>query len=72
MKIFELEISNIRGIPYFQHDFQGQSAIILGANGTGKSSVLDSIDFLLTGNISRLQGEGTAAYRSGNTEFTWT
>ena len=61
MKIFELEISNIRGIRHFQHDFQGKNAIILGANGTGKSSVLDAIDFLLTGNMSRLMGEGTGS-----------
>lgn len=61
MKILSLEISNIRGIRDFQHDFQGKNAIILGANGTGKSSILDAIDFLLTGNMSRLQGEGTGS-----------
>lgn len=59
MKIHSLEISNIRGIRDFQHDFEGKNAIILGANGTGKSSILDAIDFLLTGKISRLRGEGT-------------
>ncbi len=59
MRIHNLEISNIRGIPYFDHEFRGQNAIILGANGTGKSSILDTIDFLLTGNMSRLQGHGT-------------
>lgn len=60
MKIHSLEIKNIRGIRHFQHDFQGKNAAILGANGTGKSSILDAIDFLLTGNISRLTGEGTS------------
>ena len=59
MKIHSLEIRNIRGIPYWQHDFRGKNAVILGANGTGKSSILDAIDFLLTGDIFRLQGEGT-------------
>ena len=59
MRIFHLEISNIRGIRHFEHDFQGKNAVFLGANGTGKSSVLDAMDFLLTGNISRLEGEGT-------------
>lgn len=59
MKIHSLEISNIRGIRYYEHDFQGKNAVILGANGTGKSSILDAIDFLLTGNMARLQGEGT-------------
>ena len=59
MKINSLEISNIRGIPHWQHDFDGNNAVILGANGTGKSSILDAIDFLLTGDIFRLRGEGT-------------
>ena len=59
MKILNLEIRNIRGIRHFRRDFNGGNAIILGANGTGKSSVFDAIDFLLTGNISRLHGKGT-------------
>ncbi len=33
--------------------------VIYGPNGSGKSSVVDAIDFLLTGNISRLTGVGT-------------
>ena len=60
MKILNLEINNIRGIRHFERDFQGKNVIILGDNGTGKSSVLDAIDFLLTGDISRLGGEGTS------------
>ena len=60
MKILTLEINNIRGIPRFKYDFQGENAVILGANGTGKSSILDGIDFLLTGDIARLTGEGTS------------
>ena len=60
MKILTLEINNIRGIPNFEHDFQGKNAVILGPNGMGKSSILDAIDFLLTGDIARLKGEGTS------------
>ena len=60
MKLHRLTINNIRGIRQFEHDFQGNNAIIYGANGTGKSSVLDAIDFLLTGRMSKLQGEGTS------------
>jgi DNA repair exonuclease SbcCD ATPase subunit len=32
---------------------------VCGPNGTGKSGVVDAIEFALTGNISRLSGEGT-------------
>ena len=60
MKILTLEINNIRGIRHFEHNFQGKNAVILGANGSGKSSILDGIDFLLTGDIARLTGEGTS------------
>lgn len=30
-----------------------------GPNGTGKSGIIDAIEFALTGSISRLAGEGT-------------
>ncbi len=59
MKLLELEINNIRGIPYLHIKPNGKSFVIWGPNGSGKSAVIDSIDFLLTGKISRLIGRGT-------------
>src|SRR3546814_10401996 len=41
----------------------GQNFAACGPNGTGKSGIVDSIQFALTGSISRLSGEGTG-YRS--------
>ena len=38
----------------------GKSVVIWGPNGAGKSCVVDAIDFLFTGRISRLMGEGTS------------
>ena len=38
----------------------GKNIVIWGPNGAGKSCVVDAIDFLFTGRISRLVGEGTA------------
>jgi len=59
MKISSLEIKNIRGIKYIKIEPKGDNVVFFGPNGTGKSAVVDAIDFLLTGEISRLSGEGT-------------
>ena len=60
MKILDLTVQNVRGLPYIQLHPVGRSAVIWGPNGSGKSGVVDAIDFLLTGRITRLVGEGTA------------
>lgn len=59
MNIIELEICNVRGIPHLLIEADGRNVVIWGLNGSGKSAVVDAIDFLLTGRISRLMGEGT-------------
>lgn len=60
MKILELKIKDVRGIRdemFFEPN--GENLVIFGPNGTGKSAVVDAIDFLFTGDISRLTGRGT-------------
>lgn len=59
MKLLELQIKNVRGIKALLLEPKGSSLVIWGPNGAGKSAVVDALDFLLTGNIPRLQGEGT-------------
>lgn len=60
MKIFKLEIENIRGIKkMLTLNPNNRNLVICGDNGTGKSAVVDAIDFLFTGNISRLTGPGS-------------
>ena len=59
MKIIELEIRNIRGIKELTLKPNAENFLVWGTNGTGKSAVVDAIDFLLTGRISRLMGIGT-------------
>jgi len=59
MKLLELEIHNVRGIPHLLLKPDGKNFAIWGPNGSGKSAVVDAIDFLLTGRISRLMGKGT-------------
>ena len=60
MKIQSLTINNVRGIRGLELVPAGQNLVVWGANGTGKSGVVDAIEFLFTGQISRLLGEGTA------------
>ena len=60
MKIQKIKISSFRGIPdHFERKLDGKSLVITGDNGTGKSGLIDAVDFLLTGKIRRLSGEGT-------------
>jgi recombinational DNA repair ATPase RecF len=59
MKIKNLEINKLRGIKNLTLNLGFENAVIWGPNGSGKSAVADAIDFLLTGKIPRLTGEGT-------------
>ena len=59
MKLIALTVKNVRGLPDLHLPLDGNSVAIWGPNGTGKSGVVDAIDFLFTGEISRLRGEGT-------------
>ena len=59
MKLLELEIHNFRGIRNLTIKPQGENFLIYGPNGSGKSAVVDALDFLLTGQISRMKGKGT-------------
>jgi recombinational DNA repair ATPase RecF len=59
MRILSLEAHNIRGIKNVKINPDGENIVVFGPNGTGKSAIVDAIDFLLTGKISRLTGEGT-------------
>jgi len=58
IRVESIAIKNFRGIRDLTLDFHGKSFAICGANGTGKSGVVDALEFGLTGNVSRLSGEG--------------
>ena len=60
MKLISLKVQNIRGIIDLELKPDGKNLVIYGPNGSGKSSVVDAIDFLFTGEISRLTGAGTS------------
>src|SRR5690349_18771267 len=50
----QLSIHEFRGIRDLTIELGGKNFAICGPNGTGKSGVVDALEFALTGNISRL------------------
>lgn len=60
MRIKKLKIESLRGIVHTEIVPDRENVVVYGPNGSGKSAVVDAIDFLLTGQISRLIGEGTS------------
>ncbi|WP_435094120.1 AAA family ATPase [Clavibacter michiganensis] len=60
MKIESLRVNNFRGIRHFTFELERKNFVVAGTNGTGKSGVIDALEFGLTGKISRLSGRGTA------------
>ena len=59
IRIEQIEISEFRGIRHLVLPLGRRSFGVSGPNGTGKSGLVDAIEFGLTGNITRLAGEGT-------------
>lgn len=58
IKVDKIQIEEFRGIRNLTLEFNGKNYAICGPNGTGKSGVVDALEFALTGNISRLSGKG--------------
>lgn len=59
IRIETIRIREFRGIRDLTLHLKGQNFAACGPNGTGKSGIVDAIEFALTGNISRLAGAGT-------------
>jgi recombinational DNA repair ATPase RecF len=58
IRVESITIKEFRGIRDLTLDFKEKTFAICGPNGTGKSGVVDALEFALTGNVSRLSGEG--------------
>lgn len=58
IQIKTIKIEEFRGIRELSLDLEGGNFGICGPNGTGKSGVVDAVEFCLTGNITRLSGQG--------------
>jgi recombinational DNA repair ATPase RecF len=59
IRIETIRIHEFRGIRDLTLNLKGQNFAACGPNGTGKSGIVDAIEFALTGSISRLSGSGT-------------
>lgn len=58
IQIESISINAFRGIKDLTLDLRKNNFAVYGPNGTGKSGIIDAIEFALTGSISRLSGEG--------------
>lgn len=54
-----ISIKEFRGIRSLDLAPDRENLVIWGYNGTGKSAIIDAIEFLLTGDVQRLRGSGT-------------
>lgn len=59
IRLDKITISKFRGIVELELEPKGENFAACGPNGTGKSGIVDAIEFALTGNLSRLSGRGT-------------
>ncbi len=55
-KIKRLTTNNFRGIIQESLDLDGCSVVILGENGSGKSSFIDALEYYFTARVSHLEG----------------
>ena len=56
IRLKTIGIHAIRGIPDLELELDGKSLLLEGENETGKSSIVDAIEFFFTGKISHLEG----------------
>ncbi len=59
IRINSIHIEEFRGIRNLDLDLDAKNFGICGPNGTGKSGIVDAIEFCLTGDVTRLSGQGT-------------
>jgi hypothetical protein len=66
VKIKALDIQAFRGIPELNLELDGKSLLLGGENGTGKSSIVEALEFFFTGTISQLEGtQGLSLHKHG-------
>lgn len=56
MKLKKINIIAFRGIPELELDLNGKGLLLRGDNGTGKSSIVDALEFFFCGRVNHLEG----------------
>jgi recombinational DNA repair ATPase RecF len=59
--IRSIRFNHFRGLPDNEFNLKGKSIVLLGSNGKGKSSIVDGIEFLFSGQLGRFIGKGTGS-----------
>jgi hypothetical protein len=71
LKIKKIHIKAFRGIKDTEIPLNENSLLILGENGTGKSSIVDAIEFFFKKKVSTFKGRGITLQRYGyHTNFS--
>ena len=52
-----LEIKSFRGIKNYTINFDSKSLVLVGENGSGKSSIVNAFEYLFTGKVESLSGK---------------
>lgn len=66
VKIKKINIHAFRGIPDLELELDGRSLVLRGENASGKSSIVEAIEFFFTGKVSHLEGvRGLSLERHG-------
>ncbi len=60
IRVKTIHIEEFRGIRDLDLDLDAKNFGICGPNGTGKSGVVDAVEFCITGDVTRLSGQGSA------------
>ncbi len=59
IKVKTIHIEEFRGIRKLDLNLDAKNFGICGPNGTGKSGVVDAVEFCITGDVTRLSGQGS-------------
>lgn len=57
IKLKNIEIKSFRGIKNSSIDFNNRSLVLVGENGSGKSSIVNAFEYLFTGKVDTLSGK---------------